>query len=491
MSLLSPMPLPTQEFDYAKLRARAMESLFEAFDSLCEGTVMVDRDARVVWINERYAARFGVSDASQAIGKDIEEIIPTSLMREVVRTGRPLLLDILDVNGESFVVTRIPLKDEQGEIIGAIGFALFDKLQPLQPFYARLHKLQHQLAQTQQHLAAERRAKYTFSNYIGTSPAATQVKQQARRAARLDTTVLLLGETGTGKELLAHAIHAASTRADSPFVGFNVAAIPETLLEAECFGAAPGAYTGAERKPRIGKFELANGGTLFLDEIGDMPLAMQAKLLRVLQESEVEPLGSNKVVKIDVRIIAATSRDLKADVDAGRFRADLYYRLNVLTIRLPALRERTEDFAPLCDHILEQIAARTRLALRELEPEALALLKRCRWPGNIRELRNVLEQACMLADGPRLGEVDIRGIVVPPADMAAAPVPTSTAAAGDGTAATYDEALAAFERDLIMRTLQTTGGKVTEAARRLGVGRATLYKKISALGIVTDGKSRH
>ncbi len=482
----APLPMPTEkleEFDYATLRTRAMASLFEAFDSLCEGTVMVDRNARVVWINERYAARFGIADARQAIGKEIEEIIPTSLMREVVRTGRPLLLDILDVNGESFVVTRIPIKDDAGETMGAIGFALYDKLQPLQPFYARLHKLQHQLAQTQQHLAAERRAKYTFTHYIGNSPAATKVKQQARRAAQLDTTVLLLGETGTGKELLAHAIHAASARAEHPFVGFNVAAIPDTLLEAECFGAAPGAYTGADRKARIGKFELANGGTLFLDEIGDMPLALQAKLLRVLQEHEVEPLGSNKVVKIDVRVIAATSRDLKADVAAGRFRADLYYRLNVLTIQLPALRERTEDFGPLCDHILEQIATRTRLTLRELDPGALALLRRCQWPGNIRELRNVLEQACMLADGSRLTEADIRGIVIPaelPAEM-----PTTAATEPTGT---YEAALAAFERELITRTLQQCGGRVTEAARQLGLGRATLYKKMAALDIPSRGQ---
>ena len=474
-ALISPMPNP--EFDFTKVRERAMASLFEAFDSLCEGTVVVDRDARVVWINERYAARFGVTDPKSAIGKEIEEIIPTSMMREVVQTGRPLLLDILDVDGDSFVVTRLPITDDSGQTIGAIGFALFDKLQPLQPFYMRLHRLQHQLAQTQQHLAAERRAKYTFSNYIGNSPAAQQVKQQARRAARLEATVLLLGETGTGKELLAHAIHGASSRADHPFVGFNVAAIPETLLEAECFGAAPGAYTGADRKPRIGKFELANGGTLFLDEIGDMPLGLQSKLLRVLQENEVEPLGSNKVVRIDVRIIAATSRDLRADVAAGRFRADLFYRLNVLTIDLPPLRERTEDMGVLCDHILEQIAARSRLPLRELEPEALSLLKGSPWPGNIRELRNALEQACMQADGTQLKAADLRRIVTAVNGAAAPP------AAEEAAAVRYDEALQAFERNLIRQTLADCEGKVTEAARRLGIGRATLYKKIAALGL--------
>jgi len=502
---LSGQPIMDQpSFDYAALRARAMNTLFEAFDSLCEGTVVVDRDARIVWINERYAARFGVADPAAAIGREIEEIIPTSLMREVVASGRPVLLDLLDAGGETYVVTRLPLKDERGDVIGAIGFALYDRLQPLHTFYARLHRLQEQLAQTRQHLAAERRAKYTFGNYIGSSPAATQVKQQARRAARLDTTVLLLGETGTGKELIAHAIHAASARADRPFVGFNVAAIPDTLLEAECFGAAPGAYTGAERKGRVGKFELANGGTLFLDEIGDMPLATQSKLLRVLQESEVEPLGGNRVVKIDVRVIAATSRDLRAEVDAGRFRADLYYRLNVLTIRLPPLRERSEDLAQLCEHILEQIAARTRLPLHEIDAGALTLLARCRWPGNLRELRNVLEQACMLADGPRLAAADLSGIVIPVAPDASASVPGPAAAAASFSASatafappanaasgraaeappqSYAEALADFERRLITKTIAACDGRVVDAAKRLAIGRATLYKKMAALGL--------
>ena len=193
----------------------------------------------------------------------------------------------------------------------------------------------------------------------------------------------------------------------------------------------------------------------------------------------MEPLGSNKVVKIDVRVIAATSRDLKADIAAGRFRADLYYRLNVLTINLPALRERTEDFGPLCDHILEQIAARSRLTLRELDPGALALLKRCQWPGNIRELRNVLEQACMLADGPRLTEADIRGIVITPE---LAPADTSSATGQTGS---YEVAFASFERDLINRTLRACNGKVSDAARQLGIGRATLYKKIVTLRIIT------
>ncbi|HRP74409.1 MAG TPA: sigma 54-interacting transcriptional regulator, partial [Rhodocyclaceae bacterium] len=256
------------EFDYASIRTRAMQSLFESLDDLCEGTLVVDKSARIVWINERYAQRFGLASAAEAIGREVESVIPNSMMRDVVRSGQPILLDILEANNESFVVMRIPLKDDSGNVIGAVGFALFDNTQPLKTFYARLGRMQQELAQTRKRLAEERRTRYTFSNFIGSSPAAMEVKRQARRAARLDAPVLLLGETGTGKELLAQAIHASSHRSEKPFIAVNVAAIPESLLEAEFFGVAPGAFTGADRRGRQGKFQLANGGTLFLDEIG-------------------------------------------------------------------------------------------------------------------------------------------------------------------------------------------------------------------------------
>ena len=298
-----------------------------------------------------------------------------------------------------------------------------------------------------------------------------EVKRQARRAARLEAPVLLLGETGTGKELLAQAIHAASPRAGKPFIAVNVAAIPENLLEAEFFGTSPGAYTGADRKGRLGKFQLADSGTLFLDEIGDMPLALQAKLLRAIQEQEVEPVGSDRMVPVDVRIIAATSVDLAHKLAHGGFRADLYYRLAVLPLTLPPLRERLSDLEMLCESILEDIARQHAMPQRELDPTALALFRRCRWPGNIRELRNALEQAAMLSDQARLGEDAFRSIV--------------TAAAGPSPAAnpgrTWDAAIADFERKLITETLASCDGRVIEAARRLQMGRATLYKKIAAL----------
>ncbi len=282
--------------------------------------------------------------------------------------------------------------------------------------------------------------------------------------------MLLLGETGTGKELIAHAIHAASPRADRPFIGVNVAAIPESLLEAEFFGTTAGAYTGADRKGRLGKFQAADGGTLFLDEVGDMPLPLQAKLLRVLQEQEVEPLGSDRVIQVDVRIIAATSVDLAARVADGRFRADLFYRLNVLPLNLPPLRERLADIEALCEHILEDIARRTGLAQRELDVDAIALFRRCAWSGNIRELRNVLEQVSMLSDEARLSAANFAHILVP----------TLPAAADTQAARPLDAALAEFERGLILDALAACAGKVPEAARRLGIGRATLYKKMAA-----------
>jgi len=472
--------LPDLLLDHDQIRRRSMQSLFESLDNLCEGTVVVDRDARIVWINARYAQRLGAISAVDAIGRAIEEVIPNSLMREVVTSGQPLLLDLLETPDATFVVTRIPLKDEHGNVIGAAGFALFDQVQSLKPLFAKLGGMQRELATAQKRLAEERRPKYTFSNYIGSSPVCMEVKRQARRAAQLDATVLLLGETGTGKELLAHAIHAASTRADKAFVGVNVAAIPDNLLETEFFGVAPGAYTGADRRGREGKFLLADGGTLFLDEIGEMPLQLQSKLLRVLQEQEFEAVGSNRVVRINVRIIAATSVDLQQRVDAGSFRADLFYRLNVLSIRLPPLRERSADLEALCEHILEQIEQRTGLAHRELTSEAIARLRQCAWRGNVRELRNVLEKATMLSDKTRLDAADLEGIV--PA--------SSQRAAGAGFSPSdnicpYADAFEEFERQLLTNALSAAHGRVEQAAKMLGLARATLYRKVRTLGIAS------
>jgi len=462
--------------DPAAVRKIAKKSLFEGLDQMCEGAIIVDRDARIIWISEKYAARLKLADAAAAIGKEVEQVIPNSLMREVVRTGEPIMLDIMQFGDESFVVMRVPIKDERNRVIGAAGFMLFDRLQYLQPLVSKFARLETQLADVKKSLAEERRVKYTFSSFLGSSPAAMEAKRQARRAAQVDTTVLLLGETGTGKEVLAQAIHSASPRAHGPFIAVNVAAIPDTLLEAEFFGAAPSAYTGADRRGREGKFALANGGTLFLDEVGDMPMPTQAKLLRVLQEKEVEPLGSNRVSKVDVRVIAASSVDLRQMVSMGRFRSDLYYRLSVLPIELPPLRERIGDLEALTDAILEEIAHRSGRPQREITPTALALLSSYAWPGNIRELRNVLEQVTLNSDNPRLSAEDFTLVL---------PRVAASARAGERPTLRLADIVADAERSAIRSALAAAEGKKILAAELLGISRATLYQKLSVLATTT------
>ncbi|MEL7937575.1 sigma 54-interacting transcriptional regulator [Pseudomonas delhiensis] len=464
--------------DYQSVRQLAIRSLFEIFEQFSEGTVIVDRDARIVWINQRYAQRFGLDGAEQAIGRPVESVIPGSLMREVVSSGRPMLLDILDIPRDPLVVMRMPIRDDAGQVIGAIGFALFDELRSLSPLLTRYQRMRQELASTRSLLQA-RQAKYSLAHFIGNGSASLEVKRRARRAAASEAPVLLLGETGTGKELLAHAIHSASARAGKAFVSINAAAIPETLLEAEFFGTAPGAFTGADRKGRPGKLQIAQGGTLFLDEIGDMPLPLQSKLLRVLQEKEFEPVGSNEVLRSDVRLIAATSIDLDKAVREGRFRADLYYRINVVPIVIPPLRERLEDLPALCEAILDDLRE-DKHALYELGADALDLLRRHAWPGNVRELRNLLERSVLLNDRTQLDAQALHAALGP---LQAPPAPAGGSRASLAEGQDFHSARAAFERELIGNVLAEHAGNVEAAARRLGLGRSTLYKKMAALGL--------
>ena len=487
---LDACPLDGDAFEggAALLHRRAIPSLFEALETQSEGTVAVDRDARVVWINAKYARMLGIADPAEAIGREVEEIIPHSQMRQVLATGQPILLDLMLFGTQRLVVTRFPLTDDDGAVIGAVGFVLYDSLHRLKPLLAELSRLEAELAATKRRLDEGRQPRYTLQSYVGDSPVCLEVKRKARLAARTDAPILLLGETGTGKELIAQAIHGLSARSGRSFVGVNVAAIPETLLEAEFFGAVPGAYTGLDRRGREGRFKTANGGTLFLDEIGDMPLGLQAKLLRALQEQEIEPLGSDRPVKVDVRVIAATNVDLEQRIRDGRFRSDLYYRLNVLPIRLPALAEMGGGLEAIAESILQEIAARTGLPLRGVTPEAVEALGRHRWPGNVRELRNVLERACLLTANRRLTAADLAEALpdLGGAEPAAPPVKIPSAVRVEPPSQPlpgYSEAFDEFERGLLSRALAASGGRATEAALALGISRAAFYKKLARLGM--------
>ncbi len=467
------------------LMQRIVLSLFEALEKQSQGTIAVNRDARIMWINAKYAKILGV-DPTAAIGHDIEEIIPQSLLRRVVTTGQPILLDVMHFGTQRMVVSRLPLMDND-EVIGAIGFVFYEDLHGMKPLLAELARLEAKLETAKRQLNEQRQPRYTLQSYVGESPAALTVKRQARLAARHDAPVLLLGETGCGKELIAQAIHGLSARAAYPFIGVNVAAIPEALLEAEFFGAVPGAYTGADRKGRDGRFKTANGGTLFLDEIGDMPLSLQAKLLRALQEQEISPLGSDQPVKVDVRIIAATNVDLEQRMREGLFRPDLYYRINVLTIRLPALARSGSDIEIIAESILQDIALRTGMPGRGLTTEAATALSYYHWPGNVRELRNVLERACMQTDNLRLSVEDLSEALPTlqeafpqrthrPVMTLAEPALESTPV---GLPLPYEEAFTVFERDLLQRALLAAGGRVADAATLLGISRAAFYKKLA------------
>jgi two-component system response regulator AtoC len=328
---------------------------------------------------------------------------------------------------------------------------------------------------------------------IGQSTGILELYAVLDRVADTPTTVLITGESGTGKELVARALHENSSRRDKPFIKVNCAAIPKDLMESELFGYERGAFTGAVgSKP--GRFELASGGTLFLDEIGSIPVEMQVKLLRALQESEFERVGGIRTIRVDVRLVAATNSDLKKEIGLGAFREDLYYRLNVVPIRLPALRERAQDIPLLTGHFIEKFNARLKKTVTGIDAQALALLCSYPWPGNIRELENVIERAVLFCDQTEIGIADIpaeiRGESAALTTTPMPPVATPAGASSDGLKEQVKAAMSRLERELIVRALSQTHGNVTHAARLLKISRKGLQLKMKELNLRERDDSR-
>lgn len=490
--------LPTDGQSILSLAAR---SLFDVFANASEGMLLVDRSGRVVWINDhyrRYLPALGFEKEEDFVGRPVVEVVQNTQMGQVMETGQPILIDLLTNRAGTFLVSRFPLRDDAGVVIGALGVVLFDQPETnLKPLMAKFALMQRELDEARNALAAQRRtgpalrqARHSFASFVGASSVVADLKRQARRAAQTHSPVLLLGETGTGKELLAHAIHASSPRARGPLVSVNIAAVPETLLEAEFFGVAPGAFTGADRKGRDGKFRLADGGTLFLDEIGDMPLGLQAKLLRALQEGEVEPLGSNQLMPFDVRVIAATSRDLAQLVREGLFREDLFYRLNVLPLRVPALRDRPSDIPHLIEVLTEELALRNAVPQPEFQSEAVALLSAQPFRGNVRELRNVIEQLLLRCETSFVDAAAVESVLRESGLSQIVPVPeklVGSTAVGfvmtDQNSSAEQWALAprmrALEVQAVQAALRQTQGNKAAAAHLLGISRAKLYQCLS------------
>jgi DNA-binding NtrC family response regulator len=338
----------------------------------------------------------------------------------------------------------------------------------------------------------------TFDDLIGGSPPMMMVKRLGERGAKSGIPILITGESGVGKEVIARAVHGSSDRAGKPFVAVNCGAIPENLVESILFGHEKGSFTGAHEK-HLGKFQEANGGTLFLDEVGELPLDIQVKLLRALQESEIDPIGAKRSIKVDVRIVSATNRDLSQAVAEGRFREDLYYRLNVFPIEAPSLRERKEDVPALVDCFIRRFNVEEGKSVVGASPETVACLSAYDWPGNVRQLENAVYRAIVLADAPYLQPHDfpsISGIAAPPPEAAEPASPAAAPAAPAGEPAALGDqpvrildarghlrTLEEIERDLIQLAIEIYAGHMSEVARRLGIGRSTLYRKVREQGL--------
>jgi PAS domain S-box-containing protein len=431
-------------------------------NSISEGVMTLDRDWRIVSWN-RAAERITGFHKEEVIGKECVKLFRGSLCRDhcpvdkALSCGHPyqdVAVYIRNKKNEvlHLLVNAAPLYDSEGKIIG--GLETFRDV-------------------SQNHWMQEELQKYYGSeNIVGRSEAIKEVYSVMESLINTDTTVLIQGESGTGKELVARTLHFSGPRKEKSFIAINCSALPETMLETELFGHVKGAFTGAIQN-HIGKFELANGGTLFLDEIGEISQAIQVKLLRVLEEREFQRVGDNKTIRIDVRLITATNKDLYKKVLAGIFREDLYYRLSVFPVHLPPLRNRFEDIPLLVSHFICKFNKQMGKNVQGISAQVLEILEAHSWPGNIRELANAIEYAF----------VHSKGVVIVPADLPQS-VTKSSRAQSSVKSESSRESLDSLERDLILRHLQGTGWNKTAAAKRLGMSRSTLWRKMEKHEIV-------
>nr|WP_276912761.1 sigma 54-interacting transcriptional regulator [Aneurinibacillus aneurinilyticus] len=436
-------------------------------DHAYEGVLIVDPKGYILMANEMYADFLG-KKLSELIGKHVTEVIENTRMHIVGQTGKPEIAQMQKINGQEMIASRIPVFN-QGEVAAVVGTVMFQQVDDLFALSTKMENLRKELNYYKSELDKRLQAKYSFDTILGTSDELEKVKRLGQRVAKSDTTILLKGESGTGKELFAHAIHRESYRGAGPLIKVNCAAIPDTLLESELFGYKEGSFTGAKKSGKKGKFALAKGGTIFLDEISEMPLLMQVKLLRVLQEKEIEPIGADKPESVDVRIIAATNKDLLSLVEQGKFRHDLYYRLNVVMLDIPPLRERKSDTPLLIEHFLEKLTKETGISVEGIEQEAMDALLSYSWPGNIRELRNVLERALYVKHDSFIAIQDF-----PAEFLEATPVSEQS---GEG-AGTLKQAVEQAEALAIRRAIMEAKGDKRIAAKRLGISKSSLYAKL-------------
>jgi PAS domain S-box-containing protein len=433
-----------------------------------EWIVVVDDKGRIIYINNNYC-KFLDKNREEILGKHVTEVIENTRMHIVVQTGKEEIADLHYIKGNYMIANRIPIF-ANGKVIGAVGTVIFRDTNEWKRMNSHIKSLLPQLQTYLQEWKEDNGAKYTLKDIISQSKQMEILKEKVKRIADSDISVLIRGESGTGKELFAHSIHQLSSRSSKPFIKVNCGAIPEHLLESELFGYEEGAFTGAKKGGKKGKFQLADGGTIFLDEIGDMPLHMQVKLLRVLQEKEIEPVGSTKTIPVDVRIIAATNRPLERMIEEKRFREDLYYRINVVPFVIAPLRERLEDIGPLTYHFVEKICQRTGKRITVVDEEVLQIFSQHVWPGNIRELENVIEAAIHFANGETIG-------------IEALPEYLKANSAYQIQGKTLKQLLQEAEKNIIQKSLVQYQNDKLKAAKALGISKSAMYEKVKKYGL--------
>lgn len=439
------------------------EILKTIFDMAYDGLIVVDSEGYVKMISNAYKKFLGL-EKENLVGKHVTEVIENTRLHIVAKTGVSEIGDLQKIKDNYIIASRIPVF-ENGKVTNVVGKVMFRNIGELDELYNKITKIEQQLENYRDEITQMNKAKYRFSNIVGKSSAIKQAISMAKKSAYTDSSVLILGESGTGKELFAQSIHNSSARRGNPFIKVNCAAIPDDLLESELFGYEEGSFTGAKKGGKIGKFEAADQGTIFLDEIGDMPLNMQAKLLRTIQEREIERIGSTKTKKIDVRIIAATNRNIQQMIEAKKFRLDLYYRLNVVTLHIPALRERTEDIEELSKSFIEKFRVRYLKKIETISESAIMKLKRYNWPGNVRELENIIERAINIID---------EGSVIRPKHL-----PLDISSNYDfEELKTLKEIVEETERKAILNCLEAVNFNKSKASKILGISRTAFYEKI-------------
>ncbi|MGD9136585.1 MAG: sigma 54-interacting transcriptional regulator [Desulfobacterales bacterium] len=440
------------------------------FESIYNGAIVTDADGYITHFNKPYGKFLGI-DPQQQIGKHCTRVIENTRMHIVAKTGKAEINQSHRILGQNMVVQRIPIKKD-GRIIAVFGQVMFKDVRDVRKLATELSLLESKVKLYEEELINIRSTRYTFDSIIGNSQAIKSLKKEALQAAVNQYPVLITGESGTGKELFAQAIHHAGPRRIHPFVRINCAAIPKDLLESELFGYQKGAFTGADPNGKAGKFELARHGTVFLDEVGDLPLDMQPKLLRVIEDKEFERVGGTRIIQSDFRIIAATNQNLSKMLADNRFRKDLFYRLNVIPLNIPPLRERRGDIVSTAHHLLGQIAREANLPEKSIDKEAEMALTRYEWQGNVRELFNVLERTMSTLDGDTIHLQDLPFYLY-----------RNQAKFSQEHRSPLKDVQSRTEKEAILSALKETSYNKAGAAKILGIHRTLLYKKMKKYDI--------